>query len=188
MLSINDLIAGIYIVYEGAPYQVLEIHHLHIGRGGSSIQTKLKNLKTCQVLARNFKPSDTFPEAEIEKRKVKYLYNHRNEYWFSGADNKRFLLKEDTLGDSVNFLKPNSEVEAVYFLNNILNINLPIKMDFKVTEAPPSIRGNTAGSATKNVTIETGAQITAPLFIAENDIIRINTVTGDYVERVEKVK
>lgn len=187
MLSINDLTAGLYIVYENAPYQVLEARHLHIGRGGSSIQTKLKNLKTGQVLARNFKPSDVFEEAYIEKKNVKYLYSHRGKYWFceeSGKD--RFLLKEDVLGDAIHFLKPNTIVEALNFKGAILNIILPIKMDFKVLEAPPAIRGNTAQGGTKTVTIETGAQINTPLFINEGDTIRINTQTGEYVERMEK--
>lgn len=189
MLSINDLTAGLYIVYEDAPYQVLEARHLHIGRGGSSIQTKLKNLKTGQVLARNFKPSDTFEEADILKKKVKYLYTHRGEYWFCEENGKdRFLLKEDVLGDAIYFLKPNTTVEALNFKGAILNITLPIKMDFKVLEAPPAIRGNTAQGGTKTVTIETGAQINAPLFISEGDIIRINTQTGEYVERMEKGK
>lgn len=199
MLSINDLQNGNYIVYENAPYEVLEIHHLHIGRGGSSIQTKLKNLKTRQVSARNFKPSDMFEKANIEKKEVKYLYSHRGEYWFAeenpplhqgskGQAKNRFLLKEDTLGDIIHFLKPNTIVEALNFNGVILNITLPIKMDFKVTEAPPAIRGNTAQGGTKTITIETGAQITTPLFINKDDIIRVNTQTGEYVERIEKNK
>lgn len=190
MLSINDLTAGLYIVYEDMPYQVLEARHLHIGRGGSSIQTKLKNLKTGQVLARNFKPSDQFLEADIEKKNVKYLYSHRDEYWFCEEKNQtiRFKLSEDQLSDVIHFLKPNTVVEALNFKGAILNITLPIKMDFKVTEAPPAIRGNTAQGGTKTVIIETGASISAPLFINEEDIIRINTVTGEYVERIEKNK
>jgi len=188
MLSINDLQNGINIVYEETPYQVLEVLHLHIGRGGSSIQTKLKNLKTGQVLARNFKPSDTFEEAYIEKQKVKYLYNHREEFWFCEESNpsNRFKLSQEQLGDTTHFLKPNTIVEALKFKGAILNITLPIKMDFKVIEAPPAIRGNTAGSAAKTGTLETGAQITVPLFINERDIIRINTITGEYAERIEK--
>ena len=186
VLSINDLTAGLYTVYENAPYQVLEVHHLHIGRGGSSIQTKLKNLKTGQVLARNFKPSDTFEEADIEKKKVKYLYSHRNEYWFSEINNDRFKLSQEQIGNTVKFLKQNTIVEALNFNGEILNITLPIKMDFRVTEAPPAIRGNTAQGGTKTVTIETGAQVVVPLFINEGDIIRLNTTTGEYVERVEK--
>lgn len=190
MLSMNDLKNGTFVVYENTPYQVLEVQHLHMGRGGSSIQTKLKNLKTGQVLARNFKPSDTFEEAEIEKHKVKFLYGHRGEYWFCEESNpkNRFQLTEDVLGGAVHFLKPNTIVEDLNFKGEVLNITLPIKMDFKVTEAPPCTRGNTAQGGTKTVTIETGAQITTPLFIEAGDIIRINTQTGEYVERVEKGK
>lgn len=190
MLSINDLQNGNYIVYESAPYEVLEVHHLHIGRGGSSIQTKLKNLKTVQVLARNFKPADMFEEADIEKKKVKYLYNHRDEYWFAEENNSanRFKLSENQIGNITHFLRPNTIIEALNFNGEILNITLPIKMDFKVTEAPPAIRGNTAQGGTKTVIIETGAQITTPLFINEDDIIRVNTQTGEYAERVEKTK
>lgn len=188
MLSINDLKVGTYIVYENTPYEVLEAQHLHIGRGSSSIQTKLKNLKTGQVLSRNFKPADQFPEADIEKQKVKYLYHHRDEYWFSEESNpkNRFQLNEEQLGEIIHFLKPNTTVEALNFDGIIITVTLPIKMDFKVTEAPPAIRGNTAQGGTKTVTIETGAKITAPLFINEGDIIKINTQTGEYVERVEK--
>jgi len=200
MLGINDLANGIYIVYENVPYEVLEVRHLHMGRGGSSIQTKIKNLKTGQVLARNFKPADMFEEAEIEKRKVKYLYNHRGECWFAEENNprlhqdfggqakSRFSLKEEMLGNIVHFLKPNTIVEALNFKDAILNITLPIKMDFKVVEAPPAIRGNTAQGGAKIVIVETGAQIVVPLFINEGDTIRINTTSGDYVERVEKGK
>ncbi len=189
MLSINDLQSGTYVVYEETPYEVLEVRHLHIGRGGSSIQTKLKNLKIGQVLARNFKPADMFEEADIEKQKVLFLYTHRGEYTFAEPGGKnRFSLKEDALHDIIHYLKPNTTVEALNFKGAILNINLPIKIDLKVVEAPPSVRGNTAQGGTKTVTIETGAQITAPLFINEGDIIRINTQTGEYTERVEKGK
>ena len=200
MLSINELQNGIYIVFEDAPYQVLEARHLHIGRGGSSIQTKLKNLKTGQVLARNFKPADVFEEADIEKKNVKYLYSHRGEYWFSEISNdrwditkltkdntpRRFKLSQEQLGDTTHFLKQNTIVEALKFNGEILTITLPIKIDFKVVEAPPAIRGNTAQGGTKTVTIETGAQIVVPLFINECNIIRVNTQTGEYVESVEK--
>lgn len=190
MLYINDLQSGIYVVYEGTPYEVMEVRHLHIGRGSSSIQTKMKNLKTGQVLSRNFKPADQFQQANIEKQKVKYLYNRKGEFWFSEENNptNRFKLSAERLGDSSHFLKQNTLVEALKFNGEILNIILPIKMDFNVVEAPPSVRGNTAQGGTKTVIIETSTQITTPLFINEGDIIRVNTQTGEYTERVEKGK
>lgn len=188
MLSINDLQNGTYVVYKNTPYQVLEVRHLHIGRGGSSIQTKLKNLKTGAVLNRNFKPADMFEEIDIEKQKIKYLYNHREEYWFAEANNSanRFKLSREQVGNAISFLKPGAVVEALNFKGAILNITLPIKMELKVIEAPPAIRGNTAQGGTKTVTVETGAQIVVPLFINESDIIRINTATGEYVERLKR--
>lgn len=190
VLSINDLKVGTYIVYESAPYEVLEAQHLHIGRGGSSIQTKLKNLKTGRVLSRNFKPADVFEQTQIEKQKVKYLYHHRGGYWFSKEQNQknRFQLSKEQLGEIIHFLKPDTFVEALNFGGTIINVALPIKMDFKVVEAPPAIRGNTAQGGTKTVTLETGAQIVAPLFINVGDTIKINTQTGEYVERAEKSK
>lgn len=189
MLSINDLKNGSFIVINGSPFVVLEVKHLHMGRGGSSVQTKIKNLQTGQVLSRNFKPADSFEEAEMEKMKSRFLYENRGVYWFdeAGDPKNRFSFKKEELNEEVvNFLKPNLEIIALKFRGKIISIELPIKVDFKVTEAPPSIRGDTAQGGNKSVTIETGAKILVPLFIEEGDIIRINTQTGEYVERVEK--
>jgi elongation factor P len=188
MLTINDLKNGILVEIDNNPYQVLSVKHQHIGRGGSSVAVKIRNLRTGQVYDRNFKPSDEFEEAEIEKIKTRFLYSHRGEFWFSEAENSknRFVLKSEIIGEMENFLKPNLEIIALRFGENIINIELPIKVDYKVIEAPPGIKGNTAQGGTKAVIIETGAKISAPLFINEGDIIRVNTQTGEYVERVEK--
>jgi elongation factor P len=188
MLSINELQNGIIVKIQGDPYAVLSVKHLHMGRGGSSVQTKIKNIRTGQVLERNFKPADEFEEAEIEKMPYVFLYSNRGEFWFNekGSPKNRFNLKAEDLGQSVQFLKPNLEVQAVKYENKIINVELPIKVDYKVVEAPPAVRGNTAQGGTKNVVIEGGAKISAPLFVNEGDIVRINTQTGEYTERVEK--
>ncbi len=199
MLSINDLQNGIIIKIQGDPYAVLSVKHLHMGRGGSSVQTRIKNLRTGQVLERNFKPADEFEEVEIEKMPCVFLYSNRGEYWFNEKSNpkNRFNLKADDLGDVVQFLKPNLEVLAIKYedpagkqasngAGKIISIELPIKVDYKVVEAPPALRGNTAQGGTKTVVIESGAKISAPLFVNEGDIIRVNTQTGEYTERVEK--
>lgn len=188
MLSINDLKNGSLVVVDGEPYTLMSIKHLHMGRGGASLQTKIRNLRTGQVYERNFKPADEFKEAEIEKITSRFLYENRGLYWFNEVGNpkNRFSLKFEKIGDSAQFLKPNLEVQAVKFENKIINIELPIKADYKVIEAPPAIRGDTAQGGTKTVIIETGAKISTPLFINEGDVIRINTQTGEYVERIEK--
>ena len=187
-LSINDLKNGIVIKINADPYAVLSVKHLHVGRGSSSVQTRIKNLRTGQVLERNFKPSDEFEEVEIEKMKSRFLYESRGEYWFDeiGNPKNRFALGVEDLSDAAQFLKPNLEVRAVKYEGKIINIELPIKVDYKVVEAPPTVRGNTAQGGAKTVVIESGAKISAPLFINEGDIIRVNTQTGEYTERIEK--
>ncbi|MBI5079263.1 elongation factor P [Candidatus Wolfebacteria bacterium] len=190
MLSINDLKNGSLVVIGGDPYIVMSVKHQHIGRGGSSIQTKIRNLKTGQTLERNYKPSDEFEEAEMKKMKSRFLYENKGDCWFDeiGNPKNRFSLKKEEVGDSAGFLKPNLEVLAIIFDEKIINIELPIKIDYRVVEAPPALRGDTAQGGVKTVTIETGAKITAPLFINEGDIIRVNVQTGEYAERVEKIK
>lgn len=188
MLSINDLANGTVVKVNGDPYAVLSVKHLHIGRGGSSVQTRIKNLRTGQVLERNFKPADEFEEAEIEKMKSRFLYASRGQYWFDeiGNPKNRFSLAEEALDDAAQFLKANLEILAIKFDDKIIAVELPIKADYKVVEAPPAIRGDTAQGGTKMVEIEGGAKVAAPLFINEGDVIRVNTTTGEYVERIEK--
>jgi len=188
MLSINELKSGSLIIAEGTPYQVLEVSHLHMGRGGSSVQTRIRNLKTGQVLNRNFKPADTFEEADVQKKQVLFLYVHRGEYVFADPANQkdRFSLKEALVGDHTRWLKPNTQLTALFLGEKLLSFILPIKMDFTVTEAPPGLQGDRSQAGTKTATIETGASVQVPLFINTDDIIRINTETGEYVERVEK--
>ena len=193
MLSMNDLEHGSFVIIENDPYEILEVAHLHMGRGSGSVQTKIKNLRTGQVYSRNYKPADAFEEADIEKIPMKFLYNHRGEFWFSDPKNPkdRFSLKEELIGEPARFLKSNLEVIALQFSiagaeSKIINIILPIKVDLKVVEAPPAVRGNTAQGGTKTVKLESGAEIQTPLFINEGDVVRVNTETGEYVERIEK--
>ncbi len=186
MFNINDLKPDTIFLLDGQPFEVIEAKHLHIGRGGAILQTKIKNLITGNVIKRNFKPSDTFKEADVSSKKVKYIYNHRGEYFFCDAKDpsQRFSLKEEIIGDSKKFLKQGLEVEMLTFEGKIINIVLPIKVDLKVIQAPPSFKGNTAQGGTKPVVVETGAEIKVPFFIKEGDIIKINTKTGEYVERI----
>jgi len=188
MLSYTDLKPGTIFILDSQPYQVLEFNFLRMQQRKPVVQTKIRNLITGKVISRNFQPSDSFEEAEIKYREVKFLYGHRGKFVFSEINDpsKRFEISEEQVGDLAKFLKPNSDVSVMEFEEKIININLPIKMDFKVIEAPPSIRGNTAQGGVKAVKIETGTLINVPLFIEQGDIIRINTQTGEYVERVRK--
>ena len=170
------------------PYQVIEVKHLHMGRGGSSVQTKIRNLITGQVLSRNFKPADSFKEADVEKRELIHLYSHRDESIFSVKEkpSERYTLTGVEVGDATQWLISNTPVTALFLEGKLIQISVPIKMDLRVTEAPPGLRGDTVSGATKTVTLQTGAKIQTPLFVNEGDVIRVNTETGEYVERVSK--
>jgi elongation factor P len=190
MINYNDLKPGTVFILDGQPYQVLEFNFLRMQQRKPVVQTKIKNLISGKIISRNFQPSETFNEAEVKYKTVKFLYGHRDKFVFCEISDpsKRFEIEEKQIGDLSKFLKSNSEISVMEFEDKIININLPIKMEFKVIEAPPSIKGNTAQGGVKAVKIETGASINVPLFIEQGDIIRINTQTGEYVERIEKSK
>lgn len=190
MLNYNDLRPGTFFILDGQPYLVLEFNFLRMQQRKPVAQTKIKNLISGKIISRNFQPNETFEEAQINYKDVKFLYGHRGKFIFSEIDSpsKRFELEENQIAELAKFLKPNSQVEVIEFEEKIINVALPIKMDFKVIEAPPGNRGDTAQGGTKAVKIETDAIINVPLFIEEGDTIRVNTQTGLYVERVEKSK
>lgn len=194
-MDYTELKPGMYIAIDSQPHLVITSEFLRMQQRKPVVKTKIKNLISGAIHEKNFQPSDKIDEAEIEKMPAKFLYSHRNEFWFAPLEtkslmgnnaSKRFFIKEEALGGIKDFLKPNLEVTALKFNKEIFNVEIPIKVDYKVIEAPPSIKGNTAQGGTKAVTIETGAKINTPMFIEEGDIIKINTVTGQYVERVKK--
>ncbi len=187
-MEYTELKPGTFIIVDGQPAVVLEYDFVRMQQRKPVVKTKIKNLITGSVSEKSWQPSDDIEEAEIEKMPSKFLYQHRGEYWFSeiSSPQNRFNLKEESLGSIKNFLKPNLEITALKFDDKIFNIEIPVKADFKVTEAPPALKGNTAQGGTKTVIIETGAKVNTPLFINEGDIIRVNTGNGEYVERVEK--
>lgn len=185
MLSYGDLKKGVVFILDGDPWQVLESGFLRMQQRKAVMQTKLKNLKTGKIVDRNFQASDSFEEAEIERETAVYIYSNRGEYWFHDRDDKskRFSLKENTLGEKAKFLKPNLEITLISFGEQVINVELPVKVEYRVVEAPPKVIGNTAQGGNKVVKIETGAMVTTPMFIETDDVIRVNTETGEYVER-----
>lgn len=188
MVNVNDLKMGALFVYNDAPHIVLWSNHLKMQQRRPVMQTKLRNLRTGQVFEQNFQQGEVFAEADVNRLRVMFLFGHRGQFTFQEKENpkNRITFTAQQLGDTALFLKPNTEVDAIRFGEEILSIELPPKLDFKVVEAPPSIRGNTAQGGSKSVKIETGLTVQAPLFIEEGDIIRVNTQTREYVERVEK--
>jgi len=157
------------------------------GRGSSVMQVKLRNLKNGNVLNRTLHTGEEFEEAELEKVQVKFIYENRGKYVFSetGTPSKRFELTKEQIGSQMVFLIPNTIMEGMQFEGQILTIALPIKMNLKVKEAPPGIKGDRAVGGTKAATLETGAVVQVPLFVETDDVIEVNTETGEYVRRVQ---
>jgi len=188
MLSYNELKVGTIFLKDGEPFEVLEYAFIRMQQRKPVAQLKLRNLLSGKTANYSAHQNESFEEAEIEREKIKFLYANKGEYWFAEQNNpkNRFSLKEEIIGDAGRFLKPNTDIDSYKFGDKIIKIELPVKIEFKITECPPSVKGNTAQGGNKAATIETGAKVNVPLFINEGDVIRINTLTGEYAERVEK--
>ena len=188
MLSYTDLTPGTQFIMDGEPYEIVDYQFIRMQQRKPSVQTKIRNLISGKVLDRNFQSSEQFEEAEVEKKPAIFIYKAKGVFWFheDGNPKNRFSLEGGVLGEAAEFLIPNTKITSVVFRDKVIKILLPIKMDLKVTDAPPAVKGNTAQGGTKIVELEGGANISAPLLISTGDIVRINTETGEYVERVEK--
>ncbi len=196
MLEYNEILKGKVILLGTEPYEVLDAHVFRKQQRKPVNQTKLRHLITGKVTEQAFHVSEKVPEADLALKNVKFLYKNKGEWWFCAENNPadRFQLSDDTVGPQGKFLKPNTIIEALLFDDpaidqeegKIIGLKMPIKVDLKVTEAPPAVKGNTAQGGSKEITLETGVTLQAPLFINEGDIVRINTELGQYVERVDK--
>lgn len=189
MLDYFDLRKGTKFILEGEPYEVLEFQQMYKAQDMVVARTKIKNLVNGKVLERTFHQDDKFEEAELEKIEVKFLFTHRGKFGFCEAQNPRtrFELTDGQVDESSKFLKPNQVLIGIKFQGKIINVSLPIKVQLKVVEAPPGIKGDRAQGGTKTITLETGAQINVPLFVETGDIIEVNTEKGEYVKRVEEM-
>ncbi len=188
-LEYSEIRGGKIILHNDEPCEVIDSHVARTQQRKPQNQVKLKSLMTGKVFPATFHVSDKADEADIEKKEVKFLYHNKGEYWFCFPEDpaNRFKLNEALLGSTTKFLKENGLVIALAWDDDgeekIIGLKLPIKMDFKVKEAPPAVRGDTSKGGNKTITLENGATITAPMFINEGDIVRVNTETGEYYER-----
>ena len=188
MLSYNEITPKTVILYNDEPYLVLSSHVFRKQQRKPVNITKLKSLISGRVVENTFHQNDTIEEADLEKRMITYIYEQKGDFWFHtiGKPGERFSLAADIVGDAGKFLKAKTDIEAIVFDDEIIGIKIPIKVELKVTEAMEAVKGNTAQGAQKEVTLETGAVVMAPMFIGEGDVIAVNTETGLYAERVEK--
>ncbi len=187
MLStLNDIKKGLNILQNGEPYVVMEAHFVRMQQRKPVMQTKLKNLINGKVAEINFHPGDRVEEADLQRKKVDYLYNDGENFHFMAQDDfEQFTISKENIATQIDYLRDGDKVDALYFNGNPVSISLPPKVELKVVSAPEGVKGNSAqGRVTKTAEMETGLKIQVPLFVKENDIIRINTDTGEYVERV----
>lgn len=186
MLSLSEIKTGKKILWEGEPFVVLFDQHSKMGRAGAVLRTKLKNLKNGAILNKTFQGSEKVENAEIEEQAAQFLYQEGTDFCFMNSQNfEQFSLSQEIIGENKLFLKEGAEIKVFYFENQPINIQLPIKIELEVVEAPPAVRGNTVDGGSKQVILETGAKVTTPLFIKTGDVLRINTETGAYVERIQ---
>jgi elongation factor P len=187
MISTSEFEKGLIIKSEGQFHEIVEFQFVNPGKGAAFYRTKLRNIITSNVVERTFKSGEQFEETETEKIKSKFLYSHRDRFFFAKESDPsaRFDVSQESLGRGAGFLKANQPVEAIALEGKIISITLPIKISLKIKEAPPNYKGNTAQGGNKTAVLETGTQINVPLFVKEGDLIEINTVSGEYVKRVE---
>lgn len=184
MVSSNDFRNNMTITYEGDAWQIIEFQHVKPGKGAAFVRTKMRNLCTGAVIEKSFNPTERFENAMIDRREMNYLYETDGQYTF--MDNETFdqlELSKDQLGDALNFLMENMTVKVVIYEGRILGVELPNTVEMKVVETDPVIRGDTATGGSKPAKMETGYVVRVPLFINEGDTLRIDTRSGDYIER-----
>ncbi len=185
MISTNDFKTGITIELEGNLYTVLEFQHVKPGKGAAFVRTKLKNIETGSTTEKTFRAGEKVSRAHIEKSTMQYLYNTGEEYYFMDMQSfEQFPLDNKLLGSAVDFLKENMEVNVLMHGEKMIGVELPLFVELTVSKTDPGFKGDTASGGTKPATMETGLTVQVPFFINEGDVLKIDTRTGDYMERI----
>ncbi|MCM8831416.1 MAG: elongation factor P [Candidatus Omnitrophica bacterium] len=183
-MRVSDVKKGMFIDEDGEIYMVIDIEHRTPGNYQACYQLYLKHLLDSKIIKKRYNPDAVVEEAKIEKQKVQYLYQDNLGFHFMDAQTyDTITLATETVGELKNYLKENSEVNLLIYKNKPISLELPLKVSLRVIEAPVGLKGDTVGSAKKQVTLETGLKINVPLFIKEGDIIEIDTTTGEYLGR-----
>jgi len=184
MISAGDFRNGATFELDGQVLQVIEFQHVKPGKGAAFVRTKLRNLITGSTVERTFNPSDKMPKAHIERKDMQYMYNDGELYHFMDTETfDQVPLNSETIGDTLKFVKEEVIVKVLSFNGNVFGIEPPNFVELKIIETEPGFKGDTATGATKPATVETGAVVKVPLFVNEGEVIRIDTRTGDYMER-----
>ena len=184
MINVNDLKVGMTIMYENNIYSVMDTQHVKPGKGAAIVQAKLKNLRSGAIIENRFNSSDKVEPARIEKKPMQYLYQMNDIYYFMDMNTyEQVEISKAQIGDEVDLLKENLTVDIMFFEGEMLGMNLPDKIELKVTHTEPAVKGNTTSSAMKDATLETGKVIKVPLFIEQDEVILVSSKDGKYVSR-----
>ena len=184
MIATNDFKNGISIILDGVLYQIIEFQHIKPGKGGAFVRTKLKNMRTKAVIDRTFRAGEKVEDAYISTKKIQYTYKTGDSYFFMDSETyEEVTIPEAVVGDSKKFLKEGLEISSLWHEDKIVDITIPPSVVFKIEETEPGIKGDTAKAAFKPATIETGAVILVPIFVNTGDKIKVDTRTGNYLER-----
>ncbi|HLG21651.1 MAG TPA: elongation factor P [Candidatus Manganitrophaceae bacterium] len=186
MIPTSDFRNGAKLEIDGDPYSIVEFQHVKPGKGGAFVRTKLKNLKTGNLLERTFRSGEKFNEPDLVEREMQFLYAQGEEYHFMDADTyEQLFVTAQQLGGSKDFLKENMIMKILFYQGKPLTVDLPLFVELKIVETAPGIRGDTATGGTKSAKLESGATVKVPLYIEEGTIIKVDTRSGAYVERVK---
>jgi len=185
MIAASDFKNGTDFELDGEVFTVIWFQHHKPGKGGAMVRTKLRNVTTGRIFEKTFRPEDRFEEAVLERRKKQYLYRDEKNYYFMDVETfEQIPFTEKELGEGTGFLKENMEVEVLMYKGKIIGVEMPATVELKVTYTEPGKKGDTVTNVTKPAVLETGTKVQVPLFINTGDIIRLDTQTGKYIERV----
>ncbi len=184
MISAGDFRNGVTFDMDGNVFQIVEFQHVKPGKGSPFVRAKIKNVITGSVVERTFNPTEKFENAFIERRDMEYLYNDGNLYYFMDSETyEQMPIDASKLGDNFKFVKENTQVKVLSYQGNVFGVEPPFFVELEITETDPGFKGDTATNATKPAVLETGAEIKVPLFLEPGEKIRIDTRTGEYMER-----
>lgn len=185
MVSTGDLRKGIAIELDNELWQILDYHHIKMGRGSAQVRIKLRNVKRGQTVERTFQAGEKWPRAFLDKRPVQFLYQDGADFHFMDTESyEQFVLRRDQLDETAQYLKEGMTLERTTYEAETIGVELPITVDLRVVQTDPGFAGDTQTGARKPATMETGLVVQVPIFVAEGDILRIDTRTGDYQTRV----
>ena len=184
MVTAGDFRNGVTFEMDGNVYSIIEFQHVKPGKGAAFVRTKVRNVISGAVTEKTFNPNDKYPTAFIERKDMEYLYNDGDLYYFMDSETYEQLpISPNVLGDNFRFVKENMVCKVLSYKGNVFGIEPPNFVELQVTETEPGVKGDTATNVTKPATLETGAEIKVPIFINEGEMIRVDTRTGEYMER-----